>query len=36
MEQLSAYGEGNQPTPNTDMEFGQVTTSSSSVFVPPD
>ena len=36
MEQLSAYGDGNQPTPNADLESGQVKTSSSSVSAPPD
>ena len=36
MEQLSAYGEGHQPTPKTDLESGQVKTSSLSVSAPPD
>ena len=33
---MSAYGEGDQPTPKTDLESGQVKTSSSSVSAPPD
>ena len=36
IEQLSACGEGDQPTPNADLESGQVKTSSSSVSAPLD
>ena len=36
MEQLSAYGEDDQPTPKADLESGQMKTLSLSVSAPPD